>query len=329
MDQSSAYTKEQIQAYFAHVGIPERSQTFSVVNFAPQAQLAYLELLVLKQLTKVPFENLILHYSQNRKIDVDPQAIFKKVVSERGRGGYCMENNTLFHHVLTALGFDAYMVGAKVYDMGTREYSGFTHCLNIVTIEEHRYAVDVGFGGRGPTKPVLMQADNISSHIEPAQVRLRHDTIPGGRNVRDKFWIYEWSKNEDGDWGIQYCFNETECRPEDIKAMNTTPSMSPDSIFLQKIICVIFRAARGRQYENGWPIPSRDFFFDATDLSITMYCAIDGDSYKEHICGKTNPGKTLLSEGERLQVLEEEFHIKLSEEEKAAIRGQATEITGQ
>lgn len=324
----SAYTKAQIQAYFDHIDLPEKSRTFSVASFAPQAQLAYLELLVFKQLTTVPFENLTLHYSQHRKINVDPQALFDKIVSDRYRGGYCMENNTLFHHVLTALGFNAYMAGAKVYDMGTREYSGFTHCLNIVTIEEDRYAVDVGFGGRGPTKPVLIQENVIQDHIKPGQVRLRHEAIPGGRNPRDKFWIYEWRKNEDGDWGIQYCFTEMEFRPEDIRVMNMSPSMNPDSIFLQKIMCVIFRGSLDCDYDDGeFSAPGEDGSFGLPSGSaIYMFCAIDGDLYKEHMCGKTHPERKLVTEHERLHVLEKEFGIKLDGDEKAAIRGQVTEI---
>jgi arylamine N-acetyltransferase len=56
-----------------------------------------------------------LHYSKERHISLDKEDLFRKIVgSKNGRGGYCMENNTLFGIVLKALGFEVVATGARV-----------------------------------------------------------------------------------------------------------------------------------------------------------------------------------------------------------------------
>lgn len=64
-------------------------------------------------LAKVPFENLVIHYSPHHSISLDSEHLFQKIV-ERGHGGYCMENNGFFSIALRSLGFDIWTVGGKV-----------------------------------------------------------------------------------------------------------------------------------------------------------------------------------------------------------------------
>jgi arylamine N-acetyltransferase len=67
-------------------------------------------------ISTIPSETLGLHYATQQEIQLDPKAIFDKVVvSGRGRGGYCLENNQLFLYVLRDLGFQASPVGARVW----------------------------------------------------------------------------------------------------------------------------------------------------------------------------------------------------------------------
>lgn len=63
----------------------------------------------------MPYENLSLHYSKKHEVSLEPQELFQKIVgNKRGRGGYCMENNVFFNHVLRALGFRVHLVGVKI-----------------------------------------------------------------------------------------------------------------------------------------------------------------------------------------------------------------------
>ena len=52
----------------------------------------------------IPFENFDILLG--RGIDLDPQAVFNKLVRKK-RGGYCFELNGLFLQALLALGFKA------------------------------------------------------------------------------------------------------------------------------------------------------------------------------------------------------------------------------
>jgi arylamine N-acetyltransferase len=77
--------------------------------------LDYLTALHAHQIAAVPYENLTLHYSPTKEILLDPQVLFKKIVTDkRGRGGYCMEVAIFFNHVLRALGFNAYTAGVRI-----------------------------------------------------------------------------------------------------------------------------------------------------------------------------------------------------------------------
>ncbi|KAF8542284.1 hypothetical protein BDD12DRAFT_876894 [Trichophaea hybrida] len=55
----------------------------------------------------IPFESLSLHYSPTPtpEINISLDALFKKIITPRNRGGYCIENNTLFYALLQILGF--------------------------------------------------------------------------------------------------------------------------------------------------------------------------------------------------------------------------------
>jgi arylamine N-acetyltransferase len=109
------YSREQIDAYFSYIAFPVTKDNLIPESARKEDALALLSALQKFQLSKVPFENLELHYSQERQISLDPEDLFEKiVVSNNGRGGYCMENNTFFGTVLKSLGFEVIPTGARV-----------------------------------------------------------------------------------------------------------------------------------------------------------------------------------------------------------------------
>jgi len=145
------YTHFQLSQYFHHISLPESHQIYDINARQLNAvdTLSYLALLQKLTLVTVPFENLSIHYSPSHHVDIDPQALYEKIVargiqeelldvanhaqvkreddnvttnanrSQRkfkgGRGGYCMENNRFFATILHSLGFDVYSVGARVH----------------------------------------------------------------------------------------------------------------------------------------------------------------------------------------------------------------------
>ena len=102
-----ALSPEQLSMYLDHVGLPAHYR-----DMPPSLEL--LTALHIHTQSTLPYENLTLHYDAGRYVDLDPQHLFKKMVTDgRGRGGYCLEPAILYNHVLRALGFVAYTAGAR------------------------------------------------------------------------------------------------------------------------------------------------------------------------------------------------------------------------
>ena len=119
----TTYTKEQIDKYYDRINLKEALRLYTISEASSKASLSYLGLLQRHHLTNVPFENLSLHYSPSRHISLHPEAIFRKIVEGNGRGGYCMELNSLFGSLLRSLGYKVYSTGARVHD--GKEFGGW------------------------------------------------------------------------------------------------------------------------------------------------------------------------------------------------------------
>ena len=314
------FSLSQLEDYFDRIKLPTSSRIYNVESLEPSKALDYLALIQHHQLVTIPFENLTLHYSWHRVIHVDPHHLFKKIVQQPGRGGYCMENNTLLHTVLISLGFDAYTAGARIYK--GPGYGGFTHCINIVTIADTRYLVDTGFGANGPIQPTKLGTSLAGQiNISPAKIRIRQDSIDQGLNRRGLFWICETLIKPDAEWRPLYCFTDMEFIPEDIKVINMAPGLSPTSWFTQKVVCV--------RYSTDREFPEGQQGVDSKSLVENGICGefiIDGDGFKWRKNGETLYQKTLENETERIDTLRDVFGIVLDEMDIDAIKGRVSEI---
>ncbi|VUC29775.1 unnamed protein product [Clonostachys rosea] len=298
------------------------------------AQFQFLALLQKHQLMHIPFENLTLHYSWHRVIDVAPDRLFDKIVRQQGRGGYCMENNSLFHTVLLSLGFRVYMVGARVYDKESSRYAGLTHCLNIVTIHDVRYAVDVCFGAKVPVLPLTLSHNQVQQHSRPGQMRARYDSIPQALSEDQRLWIYEHRIDDQAPWIPQYCFPDFELLPEDIRVLNFTPARSPSSFFTYKLVCVRFTSEdecySSKQPSNDHQVAGHDQGAEPkTAGAIDGALIVDGHTFKWRKGGQKQWERTLTNEDERAEVLREYFSIHLTDEERRAIKGTAADLSQQ
>ncbi|RYP81127.1 hypothetical protein DL769_002136 [Monosporascus sp. CRB-8-3] len=328
------YTKAQLGEYFDRISLPAHQRLLSICSLPAAEQLSHLELLLKHQLVKVPFENLTQHYSWHRVVDVSPRHLFKKIVHQPGRGGYCMEANSLFHTVLLSLGYDVYMAGARVYDSSSGRYGGFTHCVNIVTVAGTRYMLDVGFGANGPTAPVPLPADDAGEgpelpHISPARMRVRREPIPQQVNQRCRVWIYQHHTGiESADWTPMYCFVDIEFIPEDLRAMNMAPWRSPTSFFTRRIIMTRFTTDREQApaEDGGGAGPGSADEEAISGGRIDGAIILFGDTLKWRRNGETRLQIKFKSEEERVEALKRYFGIVLDEEDRDAIRGTVSEI---
>jgi arylamine N-acetyltransferase len=108
---SAVYTPEQVGQFLNYIDIPAK---YRLENNPPR-DYGFLKALHIHMITAVPYENLTLHYSAQRKVNIDPQVVFQKIVGDaRGRGGYCVENSLLYLYMLRAIGFRVYPVGVKI-----------------------------------------------------------------------------------------------------------------------------------------------------------------------------------------------------------------------
>jgi arylamine N-acetyltransferase len=199
------YSPFQISQYLHHISLP-----LKFANSKPDLRL--LAALKRHHLASIPFENLALHYSPPpHTISLDPQAVYDKFIT-RHRGGYCMEQNVFFAHMLRGLGFTVYSVGARVRrrerGVPVGDYNGWTHVVNIVTIgadsstsgEPQRYMVDVGFGGDGPTKPMALTDGGVTRNLGTQEVKLNYENIHSNFDPTQKLWVYKTRNHEMDYW---------------------------------------------------------------------------------------------------------------------------------
>ncbi|KAJ4118752.1 hypothetical protein NW768_010813 [Fusarium equiseti] len=309
------YSESQLETYYNRINFPKSERKYNVHN---DDQLGFLFALTRAQLLAVPFENLTLHYSWHKIVDVNADHLFNKIVNER-RGGYCMENNSFFHTVLVSLGFEVYTVAARVFSPDAKRYGGITHCLNVVTIGGRSYAVDVGFGARTPTVPMEIVDGKTFERTDGGEMRLRFDTIPQYLS-KQKVWIYEFRSRHDGEWTPQWCFIDHEVMPDDIRVMNMSPSKSPFSFFTFRVVAVQFTSAA----EDCSDMETRDL--TKTDGEIDGSVFIDGKVMKYRKKGEVKIEKTFENEEERLEALRKYFGVELKEEDRRAIKGTAGAI---
>jgi arylamine N-acetyltransferase len=119
----------------------------------PVPDAATLRALHRAHLLTVPFENLDIHLG--RPIVLDLAALERKLVGER-RGGFCYELNGTFAALLRQLGYEVWLLEARVR---TSEGQGFgppfDHLLLRVRCQDgpEEWLADVGFGGAAPATP--------------------------------------------------------------------------------------------------------------------------------------------------------------------------------
>ncbi|KAF4548404.1 Hypothetical protein D9617_28g065100 [Elsinoe fawcettii] len=193
MSERPLYTQQQLQEYFGYVGFSKGDQDVIAGNGNIADRLESLARLIRMQMSNIPFENLDIHYSNHHSVSLDVGHLYDKFVRRKdGRGGYCMENNTFFGTVLRSLGFDVMACGGRVTDVAAAmkphaksssvSFRSWGHMVNIVTIADERYLIDVGFGNNAPTFAVPLMDGftslNTGNENGGSYLRLTREHIP-------------------------------------------------------------------------------------------------------------------------------------------------------
>jgi N-hydroxyarylamine O-acetyltransferase len=173
----------------------------------------------------VPFENLDIHLG--RRILLDEDRFFEKIVLRR-RGGFCYELNGLFALLLRSLGFEVFMLSARVHGPG-RVGPDFDHMPLLVQLE-NRWLADVGFGDSF-VEPLLLEdtGDQLRNGV-----RYRIEHREPNRVVMEQ--------QPQAEAKVMYEFDLRARQLEDYSEMCLWQQTSPESHFMQKRICSLATA---------------------------------------------------------------------------------------
>lgn len=158
------------------------------------------------QMRSIVFENI--DPLLGKVPDVSLPAIFEKIVVS-GRGGYCFELNTLFGAALSASGFEAARVLARVRN-GAPRGGQRSHLAWIVRVDGEDWLADTGFGGAGASVP-LRTASRREQEAPTGLYRFVEDA-EAGELVLER-------KTPEG-WHALFGFDRVPVRDADIEAAN-------------------------------------------------------------------------------------------------------------
>jgi N-hydroxyarylamine O-acetyltransferase len=171
----------------------------------------------------IPFENLDPLTGQS--VATDLETIFRKIVLQ-GRGGWCYELNQIFAEMLQHAGFAVKLRLARV---GYRRPSlgPLTHLVLQVEADNRRWLLDVGFGGPGPTAPLLLvEGETVGD--EGARFCLNHEA---GGGISLQRWI-------NGEWACLYEVAPIDVLPIDLEMASHFLSTWTRSPFRRQFMCI-------------------------------------------------------------------------------------------
>lgn len=167
--------------------------------------------------------------------------------------------------------------------------------------------VDVGFGPKGPTKPLPLEDGTTAVAIAPAMMRLVKENIPGNADPSQRLWIFQTQMDRTSRWQPAYCFYDVEFLPQDFEIMNFMTSQNPRSPFIRGFLC-------------------SSFILNSEQDDIIGTVMIAGNVLKRRINEHDETLAILEREDDRVSALTRWFEISLQPMEKRGIRGLVTEL---
>lgn len=152
---------------------------------APTLEL--LNTLTFLHATSIPFENLDILRGQ--AISLEPEALVDKLIRRR-RGGYGLEQNSLFLFVLQTLGFDVRPLSARARLQYARSITPpRTHLVLDVKHGSNHYIADVGAGGASLTAALRLEL----SVEQPTPHDVRRFVFQEGRYFHQIRYGQQWN----------------------------------------------------------------------------------------------------------------------------------------
>lgn len=316
---SSRYSPTQVLQWLTCVGFPGTYSEIDISSGGFPITLENLHILTRLSTIAFPIENTVLHYGTDHIMDISADSIFQRLVVER-KGSYCFGLNGLLLDMLRGLEYRAYSGSGKINDPlaphETPEYLSFVHMVLFVQpIDDssETYLVDVGCGGNGPSRPILLSCDphNVVMGVSPTEKhRLTRGSRPqssldsGPEGTERRLEVLQ-EKGPDSKWKIVYSFLEDEFFETVYTTMNFGVSMSPGGFFVDNIVY-------GR---NFWLTvdEARELGANDSDMDSFLTCymgriGMRGGVITRHIGSGSEVIRTATTELDQRDILRELWH---------------------
>lgn len=219
-----------LREYLAFIGLEEPG--------APS--LEALAQLQLAHLLAIPFETL--SPMADEPVPLDEAALTRKLLSG-DRGGYCFEQNLLLAGALTALGYDAQVLAARVLFGASEEPRPRTHIAVRVQIEGRPWLADVGFGRTAFRGPVALD-------VREPQTSAGHRFLVGDRDGELVISTGGAIGAGPGEWEAQYLLDPRPVHRIDCEQLNLWVSTDDRAVVRQQVI-VLRTMPQGRRAIRG------------------------------------------------------------------------------
>ena len=201
------------------------------------------------------------------------ESLQQKIIFDK-RGGYCFEQNLLFSHVLTAIGFEVSWLSARVlWNRAEGVVSPRTHMLLLIKINGEPFITDVGFGGLTLTGPLKLIIDEKQA--------TPHEYFRLTKEGEE----YVLEANIQDEWKAMFRFSLQKQLLPDYEATSWYLCNHPQSHFIKTLRAA--RSAPGYRY------------------------ALNNNEFAVHQLNGSTERKTLATAEEVMKVLEDVFLIKL------------------
>ncbi len=172
----------------------------------------------------IPFEAIDVQLG--RRIELKLDSIFHKVVKQN-RGGYCYELNLLFQAMLSEIGFESYLISARIFN--NQEFGPeFDHMAIVVKLQEY-WLVDVGYGDLF-IEPILLKVDY------PQEDKFKTYKI---ENFGSNGFVLKESLKGKSEFILKYQFSNIPRTIDEFEAQNNWKQTSKDSYFVKNMICTL------------------------------------------------------------------------------------------
>lgn len=336
----SVYSTEQIRQYLARIRFPAALDGDAEAPLPPPT-METLHMLNLLHRISFNYETSVMHYSAEHVLDITPEGIFRRLVAEKKGGSFCYGLNILFMEVIRGLGYRTTYVGAEheVPKFLVVAVSDTPHMCLLVQLpddEKDTHLLDLGFGGLGLIRPILMNEDedNVVTGTTPTELhRLRRISPPPHRSrSTSQWWRLEVTHTDQqpSSWDSVLVFSETEHPMSSfVRSSDLQCTMLNGVRFWWEIIAIKYFLVSPTTLAE-IPISPSSTSIDPMHLdpakAVYGRYTLSGNVVRRAIGRGGEVLKTLTTERERIEVLREVFDVKLRDEDERFIEGRAARL---